>query len=452
MGGPTRHLFFTDWEIEILRGVHRRWHRLQKHPEPILKPEMPWEGKIIYTYGGALLDDPSGRGYRLYYTAMGHGLDKRSYVCLADSTDGVHFNRPNLGKFEFEGSTDNNIVFVSPDEQLASLSVVQDRTDPDATRRWKMLYTVEGQTPYDCMMRTAYSQDGRRFDRLATAPITPFRSDTSNSLLRDPADGSWVIFCRPGFIDRRIARITAKQFEGPYSQPQLILEPDAQDGPQVQFYGMPVVLYEGWWIGFLMIYRTEEQDLDKNKMQGRIEVELAFSRNGWAWHRVPGRPVFLPCGTEGEWDSGMVWCGGGLVRLPDDRLLIVYTGTHYNHGQEDENYTASIGSATLRRDGFVSLAAAEEEAEILTKVLVGEPRMELWVNASVEPEGFLTCEVDDADGKPLPGSKLTDCIPLKEDCTAHRFQWHSAERKVWPDAIRLRFRMKRAEIFSFWFE
>jgi hypothetical protein len=261
-----------------------------------------------------------------------------------------------------------------------------------------------------------------------------------------------VIFCRPGFIDRRIARITAGQFEGPYSQPQLILEPDADDGPQVQFYGMPVVLYEGWWLGFLMRYTTEAQDLEQGKMRGRIEVELAFSRNGWAWHRVPGRPLLLPCGTDGSWDSGMVWCGQGIVTLPDDRLLMAYTGTHCNHGEDGENYTAGIGAATLRRDGFVGLVAGDEETEIITKVLDSEPRSELWVNASVESDGFLTGEVTDADGKTIPGYLSEDCVPLKADSTAHRLQWRSSDSRTWPDAIRLRFRMKQAEIFSFWFE
>ncbi|MDY7010894.1 MAG: hypothetical protein SVV80_09115 [Planctomycetota bacterium] len=277
MGSPTRHLFFDDWEIERLGGARRRWHSLRKQPEPILKPQAPWEGKIIYAYGGSLLDNFSGTGYRLYYTAMGHGLGKRSYVCLAESTDGVRFDRPKMGNFEFEGDTDNNIVFVSPDEQLASLSVVWDGADTDVRRRMKMIYTVEGETPYDCMMRAACSQDGLKFA------------------------------------------------------------------------------------------------------------------------------------------------------------------------------TVSIGAATLRRDGFVSLTAADEEVEVLTKVLGGEPRSELWVNASVARDGFLACEVTSPDGKALSGSSLKDCIPLQTDSTVHRLQWRRQDRGAWPDALRLRFRMKRAELFSFWF-
>ncbi len=453
MGSPTRHLFFTDWEIESLGGARRRWHSLQKQPEPILQPREPWEGRVIYAYGGSLLDDLSGRGCRLYYTAFGRKLGDPSHVCLATSADGLHFERPRLGNFEFEGDTNNNIVYQFPDHMIAATSVVWDGTDTDVRRRMKMIFTVEGETPYDCMIQAACSQDGRKFATVPVGPISPIRSDTSNNLVRNPVDGSWVIFCRPGFIDRRIARIIAEQFEGPYSQPQLILEPDAEDGPQVQFYGMPVILYEGWWLGFLMRYTTEEQDLKQSKMRGRIEMELAFSRNGWAWHRVPGRPLLLPRGPAGSWDSGMVWCTQGIVTLPDDRLLMAYTGTHCNHGEGGENYTAGIGAATLRRDGFVGLASGgDEEVEILTKILTGEPRSKLWVNASVGSGGFLTCEVTDPDGKALPGSAINDCVPLREDCTAHRLQWHSSDCRTWPDAIRLRFRMKRAEIFSFWFK
>ena len=116
---------------------------------------------------------------------------------------------------------------------------------------------------------------------------------------------------------------------------------------------------------------------------------------------------------------------------------------------------AGVDGLVGQRDGggdVVGLAGDDEEVEILTKVLGGEPRSELWVNASVGSGGFLTCEVTDPDGKALPGSAINDCVPLREDCTAHRLQWRSSDRKTWPDAIRLRFRMKRAEIFSFWFE
>ncbi len=450
MGYPTRHLFFTDWEIENPGGAQRRWHSLQRRGEPLLEPQEPWEGRVIYTYGGPLLAETSGRGYRLYYTAFGRKMGDQSHVCLATSADGIHFERPRLGNFEFEGDTNNNIVYQFPDHTIAATSIAWDGADTDLRRRMKMIFTVEGDSPYDCMIQAACSHDGRKFATVPVGPISPIRSDTPNNLVHDPVDGSWVIFCRPGFIDRRIARISAGQFEGPYCRPELILEPDAQDGPQVQFYGMPVMLYEGWWLGFLMIYRTESEDLDRNKMRGWMEVELAFSRNGWAWHRVPGRPLLLPRGPEGSWDSGMVFCAQGIVTLPDDRLMMAYTGTQCNHG--DENYAAGIGAATLRRDGFVSLTASEKEVEILTKILVGEPRSELQVNASVGSGGFLTCEVTDADGKPLSGSSLEDCVALQDDSTSHRLQWRSSDRKTWPDAVRLRFRMKHAEIFSFWFE
>lgn len=49
----------------------------------------------------------------MYYRGVSKlGLDgsENERCCLAESTDGVHWVKPELGLYEFEGSTKNNIT------------------------------------------------------------------------------------------------------------------------------------------------------------------------------------------------------------------------------------------------------------------------------------------------------------------------------------------------------
>ena len=79
--------------------------------EVVLTTDKPWEGK-----GGAyftVLQD--GPRIRLYYRGFiperGDASDQQ-VTCCVESTDGITFARPNLGLYEFQGSKENNIVYM----------------------------------------------------------------------------------------------------------------------------------------------------------------------------------------------------------------------------------------------------------------------------------------------------------------------------------------------------
>ena len=57
------------------------------------------------------------------------GYDSRSiFACYAESRDGFHWVKPELGLFEFEGSKKNNIVYSVP--RLDNFTPFKD-TNPD---------------------------------------------------------------------------------------------------------------------------------------------------------------------------------------------------------------------------------------------------------------------------------------------------------------------------------
>ena len=109
--GSSLELFVDDHLIERLSGAELRLHR----PEPqnvMLRFDAPWEGNTC----GYVTVFQDGDIYRMYYRGSGHNyVDAQAeyhqqYYCYAESRDGIEWRKPSLGLFEFEGSTDNNIV------------------------------------------------------------------------------------------------------------------------------------------------------------------------------------------------------------------------------------------------------------------------------------------------------------------------------------------------------
>ena len=73
---------------------------------------------------------------------------------------------------------------------------------------------------------------------------------------------------------------------------------------RTHFYNCPVTAYQNMYLGFMMIYRAED---DEGYFHGPIFVELVTSRDAIHWLREEGdRPPLLTCGPPRTWDHGMV--------------------------------------------------------------------------------------------------------------------------------------------------
>ena len=110
--GTARELFIDNHLIDKLSGDLKQ-HLHQPEPkEVVLTTGAPWEGNTCAYY--TIFRD--GAKFRMYYRGS-HWNTKtkkarhREVVCYAESKDGIHWTKPNLGLFEFNGSKKNNIVF-----------------------------------------------------------------------------------------------------------------------------------------------------------------------------------------------------------------------------------------------------------------------------------------------------------------------------------------------------
>ena len=60
-------------------------------------------------------------------------------LCYAESADGITWNKPALGQVLFKGTRANNALAL-PHTIVSGATVVRDESDPDASRRYKMVY------------------------------------------------------------------------------------------------------------------------------------------------------------------------------------------------------------------------------------------------------------------------------------------------------------------------
>ena len=112
--GTRPQLLLDDSLISRIIGFTHQLHAVDKRPEPVLIAEAHWERPGTGALWGPLHIDRRNNEFRLFYHAYGNyparGQESEpSYRCVATSKDGVHFKRPKLGLFDYEGSRENNI-------------------------------------------------------------------------------------------------------------------------------------------------------------------------------------------------------------------------------------------------------------------------------------------------------------------------------------------------------
>jgi len=228
-----------------------------------------------------------------------------------------------------------------------------------------------------------------------------FRVQVYGTMSYDPALQRYVADGRFGAGGRKVAPSTSEDFIH-WSEPALVLDPGARDGPNTQFYGIGIDLYQGLYAGMLWMVWIDDG------RAGRIDFQLCHSHDGIAWIRDPDRRIFIPNGPEGAWDSGDMRAACRSVVLYN-RVLTYYAGSKAKHGEgEPLRIGMDIGLATFRRDGWVPLDAGEQAGVLMTKPF-GHPGSVLHINADAA-QGSLITEFLDGEGNPI-GDGLVSAPP-----------------------------------------
>lgn len=450
-------LFFDDYWVANSDGISRTVHEADKHGDPLMHPTEPWErglgkGELngnVYVYGTVIHDDEDDVFEIWYHT---YSVEAGTYFTLyATSEDGYDWEKPDLGVYKYEGSTDNNIV-----GDMHSPSVVKDPDPDDPARQYKMMSYVYGQG-----YSVWFSSDGVEWTEYSGNPVLP-GADVANVVYDKYADRFVALFKQQpkikGALDEPIPRrsiyVAYSDDFVDWTDIEFALGSDAKGDRQAQemgwhhaeIYGMGAMSYETHYVGFPWYFATDESRGD-----GIIPVQTAFSTDGGrTWDRGHREPT-IALGPEGDFDSGMNFTTNEPIVI-DDEIRMYYGGWNGTHGTG--NRGAAIGLATWRRDGFASYThRGDGEGRIETDPFTFEGN-DLLVNADLENDGrengSLELEVLDEDGGVIDGFERVNCVAVRGDELDRTVNWEGPADvgALAGETVRLRIFLSDGHLYS----
>lgn len=499
--GSRLELFVDDHLIDRLDGVELQLHKPTPRELALDHGAVPWEG------GGSSYHTvfQDGDIYRMYYRGTS---PKGMVTCYAESRDGIHWLRPELGIVAFNGSKKNNIVWPRTPNEIkgngttygigtANFFVFKD-TNPKChpAARYKAL----GQT--SSVLSAFKSPDGIQWSPLRHihkgekikyrrgiithdedcpgwssekcrramhhVVITDGEFDSLNVAFWDHRRNCYVAFCREsaaGMPGNNYGQSTGYRSINTLTSPDFIHWSKGKllkygDVPKEELYTNSISLYPRAphiYVGFPMRFLGNLQ---------RSDGLFMTSRDGQTFHRW--LEAFLRPGLQkSRWHytgahgnnsvaHGIVITKSNIPETPDE--MSIYSVENYGHplDKDGKGPGSRLRRFTQRMDGFVSVHAQRSGGEFVTKPLEFSGK-QLVVNFSTSAVGRIQIEIQNADGKPLPGYRLKDFhnkhrgIFGDEIGRVVAWKGNADISRLSGQPVRLRFVLKDADLYSFQF-
>jgi len=460
--GRQRELFLDEFLLDKEKTTAARVLHHPVRRELIMTNDAPWEadGWVYYT----VFEDQGL--YRMYYLSMPMYNREHTrhdppfhHINYAESRDGIHWIKPELNIWEFQGSKKNNIVMIT--DTMDAFHVFRD-TNPACPKEqgYKAVYTKPGPELW-CMA----SEDGLHFKegwRIGEKG----HFDSYNSAFYDAEKGIYCCYFRD-FHDgiRDIRYMTSSDFRN-WSEPVRVQYTHCtRDYQMYTNHVQPYFRAPQIYIAFPTRYTdrgewTENYDAlcgsehRKWRMQfnprfgtALTDCLLMSSRDGNSFYRYG--EAFLAPGPESRkrWIYGDSYLAYGMLATPgavwgEDRELSFYS---VNNCWTDE--PAQVFRYTLRMDGFVSMQGDSDGKQVVTEVLTFEGN-ELTINFSTSAAGSVYVKILDEDENPINGFESTEIFG---DSTDRRITFGAELSAIAGKPVRLCFTLFDADLYSFKF-
>jgi len=357
-----RVLLIDGEELEFCENLHFFTESAEKFSgNPVITPDFPYE-KLPYGKGSVLLEDGM---WRMWYRARetpgqsfplgkmeveAENWQKFCNAAYAESSDGIHWVKPELNRVEYMGNTRNNLL-----PSIWMHAYVAQNPDPTVPER--RLLTPE-KLEYDSfvpeLIHTHFSKNGVDWETV-TGSIDYSRGIRAffgafNSILYDEEESSpercWKAY---GYFGTSPSRRCAGAWTSSdaihwHSVPENpVLTPRHFDNSFI--HDFCVWKDSGYYFGLLQY----------SKVKSRYDFILAASRDGIHFNRI-GDGLFLQRGNPGEWDEADL-TGGVFSPVENGNRL------HFYYCSSDAEFkNPGIGLASCRKSRYAGLKAENKGA------------------------------------------------------------------------------------------
>ena len=479
----ARVLCWDETLIDQQYGVRVEQHKPVKQ-NIALRCDDEWEG-VHNGYAAVMKTDD---GYRMYYCAHtgrfyadGKADWGKGVVCVAESKDGIHFKKPRVGKYSYNGVSYNNIVFMR-EEFIDNFSVFYD-TNPDCPKdeKYKALSSRHNNSgDYSTDLVYYASEDGYNFREIGPLDVHG-AFDSYNVTLWDPVSKQYYLFYRNFHTKtskeavfsmdnektnvRDVSVATSKDFKHWEFFGHIEF---AEDKIEIQLYTNQIVKYyrsKNTFIGFPMRYIDRKDEsynfaqmplADRHEFvtkyfgrEGTVATDVCIMTSEDGKHFDRRDEVFLSQGPEARnnWWYGNKNTVYGIIETEADEEgaaneISFFAGENYriNH--------VNFRRYTVRLDGYFSWYAPFKGGEILTKPCTFDGDT-LKINFATSSLSGMSFDICDEDGNVLDGYQSG---VLFGDSVNRRVDFKKPLADLKGKTVRFKIRLSDAHLYSFIFE
>ena len=468
--GSRRELFWDYALIEPSRTTAELTLHKPRIEEIVFVHDAPWEGDGCNSYSII----KQGDVYRAYYLAWkmmnedctAHIVGNEHFVCCIESTDGIHWTRPNLGLCEFGGSKDNNIVLNFTNCKFDDMVHVFIDENPACPPEEKIKAIGHDRNK---ALSCYVSADGLHFQKgWQMTDIGKF--DTHNIAFWSPEHNCYFAFIRD-FHDRpkggdwnsaiRDVRVMTSPDFKTWTVPELLDFGGAEDYPlytnEIQRYPRAPHIFVGfpsrymerkvWTDNVAALPNTQRRAklCDVHPRYGLTVTDTLFmsSRDGKSFHRFDEAFIAPEIEQRYNWVYGDCYPATGFV---ETKSHLTYAPDEYSLYCYEKHWSgepAELRRYTIRKDGFASFHAPYGERKIFTRPLVFEGnKMEL--NFATSARGYVFIKIHASDttlcSVELFGNSLDRIVPFDGDLGA-----------LAGEKITIEITLRDADVYSFRF-
>ncbi|MFH1008344.1 MAG: hypothetical protein V1800_12725 [Candidatus Latescibacterota bacterium] len=288
--------------------------------EPLLWADNPWESNCIC---GATVTRQRKR-WRMWYNALdgNYRMDDDACLCYAESPDGVHWTKPDLGLVEYQGNRHNNILISGPQVGGFTLSYVFLDRGKGSREKYKMIWQRFDKQKSAWWVYGALSADGIHWS-LLPEPLSRRNSDTTTPCI--PDGGKYRLYTRlwdgGDFSGARVVGYAESDHFGDFPEPVQIFSHDAQDPEGMEFYTSAATkLGDHLYVMLPAAFYTKNQT---------VRSHLAWSRDGVHFSRYGRQPV-VDLGTKFD-TKGVYVLPGATPGDAPNTWWFYYSGTKMEH-------------------------------------------------------------------------------------------------------------------------